>query len=64
MRAIKGKKSAGVKVAPKVRTYAVVLDSAVLTHAEAIARDPKKAKQFLLDAGIITKSGNLTANYK
>jgi hypothetical protein len=41
-----------------------VLGGAVLTKASAIAKDPVKAKDFLQRAGIITKSGKLTANYK
>lgn len=41
-----------------------VLDDSVLTRANTIAKDPKEAKAFLQKAGIITKSGKLTANYR
>lgn len=65
MPVIKSKKhSQGRKPATTRAARTPVLDEAVIRHAHAIARDPKKAKQFLVDAGIITKSGSLTANYK
>jgi hypothetical protein len=40
-----------------------VLSKAALAAASRISKDPEKAKAFLQEAGIITKSGKLTARY-
>ena len=41
----------------------VVLGKSVLAAASKISKDPKKARAFLEDAGIITKSGKLASRY-
>lgn len=33
-------------------------------YTKELKNNPEKAKQFLVNAGIYTKSGNLTKNYK
>jgi hypothetical protein len=33
-------------------------------YTEELKKSPEKSKTFLVDAGIYTKSGNLSKNYK
>ena len=46
-----------------VKRAGTVLGKTALAKASQISKDPKKAKAFLQEAGIITKSGKLTARY-
>jgi len=55
------KKQPSLKVVK--RAGSAVLGKTALAKASQISKDPKKAKAFLQEAGIITKSGKLTARY-
>jgi len=46
-----------------VKRAGAVLGKTALAKASQISKDPEKAKAFLQEAGIITKSGKLTARY-
>lgn len=54
------KKQPSLKV---VKRAGAVLGKTALAKASQISKDPEKAKAFLQEAGIITKSGKLTARY-
>jgi len=59
----RGKASADDFPIPRLSNPVFGNIAALKEVADRIANDPKKARKFLLKAGIITKSGKLSPNY-
>ena len=54
---------AASKVAGGMAT-AEILPASTRKLAESIAKSPKRSRNFLIEAGIITKGGRLSSKYK